>query len=81
MFFCIYCNNQAFVTSVTFCKHQKYHFSYSCICTKGKLLTNEQYDRFFNVQFTKPRPVVPAKKIEKKRPFAFDYRSVCDDFF
>ena len=45
--------------------------------SKGKLLTNEQHDKFFNVQFTKPRPVV-AKQIIKTKPFAFDYRSVCD---
>ena len=48
--------------------------------SKGKLLTNEQHDQFFNVQFTKPQ-VVAAKQIKKARPFAFDYRSVCDDFF
>ena len=48
--------------------------------SKGKLLTNEQYDKFFNVQFTKPRPII-AKQIKKARPFAFDYPSVCDDFF
>ena len=45
--------------------------------SKGKLLTNEQYDKFFNVQFTKPRPVV-AKQIKKAKPMALDYRSVCD---
>ena len=48
--------------------------------SKGKLLTNEQHDQFFNVQFTKPR-VVAAEQIKKARPFAFDYRTVCDDFF
>ena len=48
--------------------------------SKGKLLTNEQHDKFFNVQFTKPR-VVAAEQIKKTRPFACDYRTVCDDFF
>ena len=46
--------------------------------SKGKLLTNEQHEQFFNVQVTKPRPAA-AKQIKKAKPFAFDYRS--DDFF
>ena len=48
--------------------------------SKGKLLTNEQHEQFFNVQFTKPQPVA-AKQITKKRPFAFDCRTISDDFF
>ena len=70
-------------TTVTryFKKPEKHTAKVDFDLSKGKLLTNEQYDRFFNVQFTKPRPVVSAEKIEKKRPLAFDYRSVCDDFF
>ena len=45
--------------------------------SKGKRLTTEQYNKFFNLKLTKPRPI--TKKEEKKRkPFALDYRSVCD---
>ena len=44
--------------------------------SKGKLLTNEQYDKFFNVQFTKPQPVKEIKK--KAKPIAMDYRCVND---
>lgn len=44
---------------------------------KGKLLTNEQYDKFFNIQFTESRkPKTKPKK--KKIPIALDYRSVVD---
>ena len=45
--------------------------------SKCKLLTTEQYDKFFNMQLTKPRPVREPKQ-NKPKPFAFDYRSVCD---
>ena len=45
--------------------------------SKGKLLTNEQYDKFFNMQLTKPRPVLQPKPI-KTKPIAYDYRSVVD---
>ena len=48
--------------------------------SKGKLLTNEQHEQFFNVQFTKPQPAA-AKQIKKAKPFAFDYRTISDDFF
>ena len=44
--------------------------------SKGKRLTNEQYDKFFNLQLTKPRPVTKEQK--KTKPYASDYRSVCD---
>lgn len=43
--------------------------------SKGKLLTSEQYDKFFNMQLTKPRPVAKPKPI-KTKPIALDYRSV-----
>ena len=58
-------------TTVTryFKKPEKHTAKVDFDLSKGKLLTNEQYDRFFNVQFTKPRPVVPAEKIEKKKTF------------
>ena len=45
--------------------------------SKGKLLTNEQYDKFFNMQLTKLRPVSQPKPI-KTKPIAYDYRSVID---
>ena len=44
--------------------------------SKGKRLTTEQYDKFFNLQLTKPRPVTKEQK--KTKPYALDYRSVCD---
>ena len=62
----------------TICKNNTLEVDFDL--SKGKLLTNEQHDQFFNVQFTKPRPAA-AKQIKKARPFAFDYRTVCDDFF
>ena len=40
--------------------------------SKGKLLTNQQYDKFFNLKLSKPRP----SKTQRKVPFALDYRSV-----
>ena len=47
--------------------------------SKGKLLTTEQNDKFFNMQLTQPRPIVEQKTKQKKTiPFALDYRSVCD---
>lgn len=49
--------------------------------SKGKLLSNEQYDKFFNMQLTKPRPISQPKPIKRKIPIAFDYRSVVDDEF
>ena len=45
--------------------------------SKGKLLTTEQNDKFFNMQLTKPRPAAKPKP-NKTKPFALDYRSVCD---
>ena len=42
--------------------------------SKGKLLTNQQYDKFFNLKLSKPRP--PKPKPRRKVPFALDYRSV-----
>ena len=60
------------------CKKDTLNFDFDL--SKGKLLTNEQHDKFFNVQFTKPQR--PIKQIKQKtRPLAYDYRSVCDDFF
>ena len=44
--------------------------------SKGKLLTNDQYDKFFNVKLTKPRPLQKPKK--RRIPIALDYRSVVD---
>ena len=46
--------------------------------SKGKLLANEQYDKFFNMRLTKPQPVTKQQK--KTKPYALDYRSVCDIF-
>ena len=49
--------------------------------SKGKLLTNDQFDKFFNIQLTKPRPPQPKpqpKPQKRKIPIAFDYRSVVD---
>ena len=43
--------------------------------SKGKRLTTEQNDKFFNLQLTKPRPF--AKPKTKKR-FSLDYQSVND---
>ena len=45
--------------------------------SKGKLLTNDQFDKFFNIQLTKPRPPKP-KPQKRKIPIAYDYRSVVD---
>ena len=44
--------------------------------SKGKLLTNKQYDKFFNLKLSKPQPLKP--KPQRKVPFALDYRSVVD---
>ena len=46
--------------------------------SKGKRLTTEQYDKFFNLKLTKPRPVTEEPKTTKRRPYALDYRSVID---
>ena len=43
--------------------------------SKGKRLTAEQNDKFFNLQLTKPRPCAKPKK---ENYFALDYRSVND---
>ena len=44
----------------------------------GKLVTTEQYDKFFNMQLTKQRNVTVTKpKPKPKIPFDLDYRSVC----
>ena len=45
--------------------------------SQGKTLTNDQFDKFFNIRFTKPRPLKPEPK-KRKIPIAFDYRSVVD---
>ena len=43
---------------------------------KGKLMTTEQYDKYFNVNLSTPRSV--AQPMQKKaKPFELDYRSVC----
>ena len=54
--------------------------------SKGKLMSNEQSDKWFNLQLSTPRveqqqqqqqqPQTPKK--QKKIPFELDYRSVCD---
>ena len=46
--------------------------------SKGKLLTNQQYDKFFNLKLSKPQPLKPKPKTTKKVPIAYDYRSVVD---
>ena len=43
--------------------------------SKGKLLTNDQYDKFFDIKLTKPRPL---HKPKRKIPIALDYRSTVD---
>ena len=43
--------------------------------SKGKRLTTEQNDKFFNLQLTKPRSVAKPKT---KKSFSLDYRSVND---
>ena len=45
--------------------------------SKGKLLTNDQYDKFFDIQLTKPRPLHKPKK-KRKIPITLDYSSVVD---
>ena len=46
---------------------------------KGKLLTNDQFDKFFNIQLTKPPPRQPKPQPKpRKIPIAYDYRSVVD---
>ena len=47
--------------------------------SKGKRLTNEQNDKFFNIQLpqTQSQPQNKTNKT-KRKPFALDYRSVCD---
>ena len=45
--------------------------------SEGKLLTTEQFDKFFNIKMTKPRSVVVPKQNKKTIPFELDYRSVC----
>ena len=45
--------------------------------SNGKRLTTEQNDKFFNIRLTKPRPVKP-KSEKPEKPFALDYRAVCD---
>ena len=45
--------------------------------SNGKRLTTEQNDKFFNMRLTKPRPVKP-KSEKTKKPFALDYRSICN---
>ena len=56
---------------------QKKHLQVDFDLSKGKLLTNDQFDKFFNIQLTKPRPPQPPKP-QKKIPIAYDYRSVVD---
>ena len=49
--------------------------------SKGKLLTTEQNDKFFNMQLAKPQPVQEENKTKqnkKTKPFELDYRSVSD---
>ena len=43
--------------------------------SKGKLLTNEENDKFFNLKLTKPRPCAKPKK---EKDFSLDYRTVHD---
>ena len=39
-------------------------------------MTTEQYDKYFNVNLSKPQSV--AQPMQKKaKPFELDYRSVC----
>ena len=45
--------------------------------SEGKRLTTKQYDKFFNIEITKPRSVAEPKQNKEKRPFELDYRSVC----
>ena len=43
--------------------------------SKGKLLTNGENDKFFNLKLTKPRPL---SKPKKEKDFSLDYRTVHD---
>ena len=43
--------------------------------SQGKTLTNDQFNKFFNIRFIKPRPL---KRKKRKIPIATDYRSVVD---
>ena len=43
--------------------------------SKGKRLTAEENDKFFNLKLTKPRPCAKPKK---ENFFSLDYRSIND---
>ena len=43
--------------------------------SKGKQLSTEEYDKFFNLKLTKPRPCAKPKK---ELYFSLDYRQVND---
>ena len=58
---------------------QNKHLQVDFDLSKGKLLTNDQFDKFFNIQLTKPPPRQPKPQPKpRKIPIAYDYRSVVD---
>ena len=52
--------------------------------TKGKLMSSEQSDKMFNLQFRTTETTQQQQQqqqqqtVRKRIPFEFDYRSVCD---
>ena len=57
---------------------QNKHLQVDFDLSKGKLLTNNQFDKFFNLKLSKPQRKPQPKPPKRKIPIAFDYRSVVD---
>ena len=55
---------------------KKHNWEVDIDLSKGKLLTEQEYDKFFNLKLSKTQQRKPTPKKEKH--FSLDYRSVND---
>ena len=57
---------------------KKHNWEVDIDLSKGKLLTEQEYDKFFNLKLSKTPLRKPTPKKEKEKVYSLDYRSVND---
>ena len=57
---------------------KKHNLKVDIDLSKGKLLTEQEYDKFFNLKLSKTPLRKPTPKKEKEKVYSLDYRTVND---
>ena len=55
---------------------KKHNWEVDIDLSKGKLLTAQEYDKFFNLKLSKTQQRKPTPSPKKEKHFSLDYRSV-----